>query len=214
MIHVGVRLYRVIADIKPGDSDVEDGWMVQARAVITATKKTFVLDRPFSFCGQSHGRLSHGVIGRIMFASKVAAIRDFADKATEARDRARRQLADAERMVEWAMRTGPTMSSDGLTVGMGDPLHVIGGGFRHCDEFIDDPSAHQALRTFLARARSPAHGMTSADPFPVLFADHNGQRVRVVMASRLGDVGICDLTRFTYDKRVSVEELSNFGDTP
>lgn len=214
MIHVGAQLYRVIADIKPGDSDVEDGWMVQVRAVITATNKTFVLDRPFSFCGQSHGRLSHGVIGRIMFASKVAAIRDFADKATEARDRARRQLAEAERMVEWAMRTSPTMSSGGLTVGMGDPQHVIGGGFRHCDEFIDDASAPQVLRTFLARARSPAHGMTSADPFPVLFADHNGQRVRVVMASRLGDVGICDLTRCTYDKRVSVEELSNFGVDP
>ena len=100
-------MYRVIADIKPGDSSAEDSWMVQVRTVKTAAKNTFSLDRPFSFCGQSHGRLSHGVIGRIMFASKVAAIRDFADKATEARDRARRQLAEAERMVEWAMRTGP-----------------------------------------------------------------------------------------------------------
>jgi hypothetical protein len=202
VIHVGVRLYRVVVDIKPGGGDAEDGWMVQSRAVITATKKTFVLDRPFSFCPQSHG-----AVGRIMFVSEAVAIRDFADKASWGSDLARRQLAETERMVEWAERTAKR------------PLFRLFDApgvdrSRHCDDFIDDESAPQALRTFLARARSPAHGMTSVDPFPVLFADHNGQRVRVVMASRLGDVGICDSTRFTYEKRVSVEELSNFGDFP
>jgi hypothetical protein len=87
---------------------------------------------------------------------------------------------------------------------------------RHCDDYIDDESAPQALRDYLARARSPAHGMVSSDPYPTLFADHDGRRVRVVMASCLGDVGVTsDLAReFGYDSRVSVADLSNFGDSP
>lgn len=87
---------------------------------------------------------------------------------------------------------------------------------RHCDDYIDDESAPAALRAFLGRARSPAHGHLSAEPYPKLFADHDGQRVRVVMASRLGDVGItADLdAEFGYQTRVPVEDLSNFGDAP
>lgn len=52
-------------------------------------------------------------------------------------------------------------------------------------------------------------------PEPTLFADHGKTRVRVVMASRLGDVGITkNLTvRRGYEKRVMVEELTNFSES-
>jgi hypothetical protein len=94
---------------------------------------------------------------------------------------------------------------------------------RHCDEYIDDTSAPEVLRAFLARARAPAHGYLDEhgsvddNPYPKLFATFGSlrQRVRVVMASRLGDVGIT--TRhgeISYEKRVYVEMLSEFSDTP
>lgn len=87
---------------------------------------------------------------------------------------------------------------------------------KHCDDYIDDESAPQALRTWLERARRPAHGMTSDAPYPKLFADHEGCRVRVVMASRFGDVGITEMLNATtgYSKRVSVDQLTNFSDVP
>jgi hypothetical protein len=87
---------------------------------------------------------------------------------------------------------------------------------RHCDEYIDDPTAPVVLRKFLAWARSPAHGALVPGPHPRLFADHADRRVRVVMASRFGDVGISsDLGRETgYETRVPIEALTNFGDAP
>jgi len=87
---------------------------------------------------------------------------------------------------------------------------------KHCDEYIEDQGAPAPLRAFLARARSPAHGALSPDPYPRLFADHAGRRVRVTVASRLGHVGITtrlDRT-YGYEQCVYVEELSNFGTTP
>lgn len=87
---------------------------------------------------------------------------------------------------------------------------------RHCDDVADDLTQPEVLRNFLNWARSPAHGMTQPPPWPKLFADYNGQRVQVVMASRFGDVGITkDLSDGApYKMRVSVEDLTNFGDTP
>lgn len=87
---------------------------------------------------------------------------------------------------------------------------------KHCDDYIDDETAPPALRAFLKRARSPAHGLTLAEAFPRLFADHEGKRVRVTMASRLGDVGITSNlnAEVGYEQRVAVEELSNFGTEP
>jgi len=87
---------------------------------------------------------------------------------------------------------------------------------RHCDDCIDDPSAPAALRKFLAFARAPAHGQLLPKPHPRLFADYDGQRVRVTMASRLGDVGIAtDFGRdMGYDRRVAVSQLSNFSEVP
>jgi hypothetical protein len=87
---------------------------------------------------------------------------------------------------------------------------------RHCDDYIDDPTTVGPLRTYLAFARAPAHGQLLPKPHPRLFADHDGQRVRVTMASRLGDVGITtDHAReLGYDRRVAVSELSNFSEEP
>jgi uncharacterized NAD(P)/FAD-binding protein YdhS len=84
----------------------------------------------------------------------------------------------------------------------------------HCDDYIDDPTAPTALRKFLAFARAPAHGQLLTQPPPTLFADHAGKRVRVTMASRLGDVGIT--INFSadmgYEQRVLVSQLSNFSE--
>lgn len=87
---------------------------------------------------------------------------------------------------------------------------------KHCDDYIDDPQAPAALRAYLERSRSPGHGHLSREPFPKLFADYDGARVRVVMASRMGDVGITSKldADHGYSKRVFVEALTNFGDAP
>ncbi len=86
---------------------------------------------------------------------------------------------------------------------------------KHCDDYINDETAPPALRAFLRRARMPAHGMLLNEPYPKLFATWKGKRCRVVMASRLGDVGITrDLNSEQYQCRVMIEELSNFGDAP
>jgi len=88
--------------------------------------------------------------------------------------------------------------------------------FKHCDDYIEDPEAPQVLRTYLKRARSPAHGMLSKEPYPKLFADYKGVRIQVVMASTYGDVGVTsDLTaEVGYQHRVRISDLSNFSDKP
>jgi hypothetical protein len=88
--------------------------------------------------------------------------------------------------------------------------------FKHCDDYIDDESQPPALRKFLGRARMPAHGMMEKTPYPKLFADYKGKRVRVVMASTMGDVGITEHLGADagYQCRVAVEDLANFSDTP
>lgn len=87
---------------------------------------------------------------------------------------------------------------------------------RHCDEYIDDATVPECLRKFLDYARSPAHGSYRDEPRPSLFARHEGDPVRVVMASRFGDVGISsDLTKaHGYSKRVAVADLTDFSDEP
>lgn len=86
---------------------------------------------------------------------------------------------------------------------------------KHCDDYIDDPTQPECLRTFLDYARSPAHGALRDGPRPKLFARHNGRLVRVVMASRFGDVGITTRlhNEHGYEKRVSVEDLTDFSAT-
>ena len=86
----------------------------------------------------------------------------------------------------------------------------------HCDDYIDDPAAPAALRKFLAFARAPAHGQLLPRPHPTLFADHEGKRVRVTMASRFGDVGVTsDLAaEVGYETRVPVSQLTGFSEAP
>lgn len=106
---------------------------------------------------------------------------------------------------------------------------------RHCDDYIDDPAQPDCLRRFLAYHRLPAAAKYPTgdaeydakleehlgcpmwrDPVPVLFADCDGDRVRVTMASRFGDVGVTlnlDAER-GYGARVAVEDLANFRATP
>jgi len=90
---------------------------------------------------------------------------------------------------------------------------------KHCDDYINDLRAPKQLRWFLFVERLPAVMRELCREFgvnPVLYADYDGQRVRVVMASRIGDVGITkDLTAENgYETRVSVEALTNFGGAP
>lgn len=86
----------------------------------------------------------------------------------------------------------------------------------HCDDYINDPAAPAVLRKFLAFARAPAHGQLLPKPHPRLYADHEGARVRVTMASRLGDVGITTQldAEFGYEQRVLVTALTNFSEAP
>ncbi|SFM08988.1 hypothetical protein [Methylobacterium pseudosasicola] len=104
---------------------------------------------------------------------------------------------------------------------------------KHCYDYIDDQAQPECLRRFLDYHCRPAalkyptgredfdRGLEERlgmpmwrDPVPVLFARHEGRPVRVTMASRFGDVGITehlDAER-GYDKRVAVEDLTDFSD--
>lgn len=99
---------------------------------------------------------------------------------------------------------------------LGDNRISITQTFRHCDDYIDDPTQPEVLRKFLDRARSPAHGMLDKTPAPQLFATYRGKRYRVTMASRLGDVGLNEdfAKDHGYSIRTAIEDLSQFSDRP
>lgn len=92
---------------------------------------------------------------------------------------------------------------------------------KHCDDYIDDPSTPEVLRAFLSHGRSPGHGM--GKPKPVMFATYIGKtewmgirpgdRVRVVMASRMGDVGVTKKLDAIdgYQARFFLDQLSEFS---
>jgi hypothetical protein len=101
----------------------------------------------------------------------------------------------------------------------------------HCDDYIRDKSKPKCLRKFLLYKRIPAtwqiRWTERGWPEPKLFAtwkqpDGPGgrkgktKRVRVVMASRFGDVGITkDLNRdHGYEDRVLVSQLTDFSEQP
>jgi len=101
--------------------------------------------------------------------------------------------------------------------------------FKHCEEYIRDKSQPKCLRKFLLYKRIPAAWQFTrwreAWGNPKLFATYkepNGpggrkgktKRVRVVMASRFGDVGITtNLERENgYQARVPVEHLTDFSE--
>jgi len=98
---------------------------------------------------------------------------------------------------------------------------------KHCDDYISDYSADKCLRFFLLINRMPAVDSLLCHEMgvrPKLFADwvdprftpKPSRRVRVVMASRLGDVGITENLKAEqgYQLRVPVEALTNFSDKP
>lgn len=92
--------------------------------------------------------------------------------------------------------------------------------FKHCDDYIDDESQPQVLRTFLEWHRSPASTMMKRREAgqipPKLFASFKGERYRVTMASTLGDVGISrhHQQEYGYHARMPVEWLTDFSETP
>lgn len=90
---------------------------------------------------------------------------------------------------------------------------------KHCDDYIHDFTASHCLRFFLLVNRLPAMDMMLCRGFgvkPKLFATYKGDRVRVVMASRMGDVGITHKldAEDGYENRVMVADLSDFGEAP
>lgn len=110
---------------------------------------------------------------------------------------------------------------------------------RHCDTVSEDPACPPCLRDWINYERLPAsakldcasyehilwiwHHMPPlrphlhVDPRPALYATTDtSQRVRLTMASRLGDVGITsNLQRdYGYQRRVMLAELRDFSAQP
>jgi len=97
-----------------------------------------------------------------------------------------------------------------------NPLEVEG---KHCDDYIQDYHFPDCLRWFLFINRLPATEKMlaySVGVKPTLFAFYGRKRVRVVMASRLGDVGITEdlKAEHGYRKRVLVKNLWGFSVGP
>jgi hypothetical protein len=89
----------------------------------------------------------------------------------------------------------------------------------HCDDYASAYDGHPAARWFIFVNRLPAslRILTRGRfPDPACFADYQGKRVRLVMASRLGDIGITDNLDATdgYQLRVGIDGLSNFSELP
>lgn len=98
--------------------------------------------------------------------------------------------------------------------------------FKHCDDYIKDKSQPKCLRKFLLYNRIPPdwkiERWKKSWGVPVLFAElkpigggKRWKKVRVVMASRFGDVGI---TRYLdqergYQQRVFLEDLRKFSNS-
>lgn len=87
---------------------------------------------------------------------------------------------------------------------------------KHCDDYIHDHDAPMALRWFLFVNRLQAidNALCARNGVkPALFAKLDGRWVRVVMASRMGDVGVNEnFSAQGYTRRVAVEQLTDFTD--
>jgi hypothetical protein len=89
----------------------------------------------------------------------------------------------------------------------------------HCDDFIPDHRQPRCLRAWLLMKRLPAYEtMLLAKYLPPLYATKKGTRIRVrlVAASRMGDVGIT--TQLThehgYEERLMLGHLVDFSNNP
>jgi hypothetical protein len=89
-----------------------------------------------------------------------------------------------------------------------------GKGEWHCDDIYSNKSYPTCVIDYLHVARAPAHGLGMENV--ALYATYKGKRVRVTMASRLGDVGIMyKLAKDRgYDVRVFLPDLTDFSSTP
>jgi len=117
------------------------------------------------------------------------------------------------------------------------PNERFGLGRWHCDDFLANAGLMACVRAFLEVARAPAIQKTG--PYPPLFATLSsdtpvcdflghgprepimrkrllpkGTRVRIVMASRFGDVGITDRleAEHGYGARLYLPELHDFSE--
>lgn len=87
----------------------------------------------------------------------------------------------------------------------------------HVDHALVDFRHPHALQLFLLVHRMPAAEaaiITRAHGYPVCYALHESKIVRLVMASRMGDIGITDdlEAEHGYQKRVMLSDLSGFTD--
>lgn len=139
------------------------------------------------------------------------------------------ELAEAAQCMTWMLEQAPQTNDawikrcraalEAAIAASKDPAEEIEPDGKHCDDYIHDFTAPPCLRFFLLIHRLPAVDMMVCREFgvkPKLFATYKDTRVRVVMASRMGDVGI---TRHLdaengYQARVMIAALSNFGDVP
>src|SRR5271163_3446295 len=88
-----------------------------------------------------------------------------------------------------------------------------GKGEWHCDDIYSNKSYPTSVIDYLRVARAPAHGLGMEKVS--LYATYKGKRVRVIMASRFGDVGITNKldSEYNSDERVLLPELTNFSST-
>jgi hypothetical protein len=87
----------------------------------------------------------------------------------------------------------------------------------HCDDYAQGSSGHPAARWFIFVHRLPytlRALCASRFPTPTLYATLDGRRVRVVMASRLGDLGVTSRLddESSYERRVFVNSLEDFSE--
>jgi hypothetical protein len=119
-------------------------------------------------------------------------------------------------------------------------------GSRHCDDYIDDPSVPECVRHWVDWERQPASAkyaeVSQGGGRPSLFARllhpvigksyqgywakgqpvqkdvpmEAGSRVRLVMASRFGDVGITPNLKAEsgYVTRLTLDQLTDFSEEP
>ena len=85
----------------------------------------------------------------------------------------------------------------------------------HCDDILADKSLPDCVLRYLEVARTPFEEQIDKVP-PPLYATYKTKRVRVVMASRFGDVGITEMLNNAHGHamRVYLPELTDFSDTP
>lgn len=87
----------------------------------------------------------------------------------------------------------------------------------HCDDYVEDIFQPKCLRWFIFINRLPAGIKALADEkceAPKLWAKYRNVWHRVVMASRMGDVGITKGldADYGYTNRVNVSDLTDFTD--